>query len=120
MDREIFMNQMNSDNLKHYDDKERLDVISRSVISNAGDGNPLGHRNLIIVTEELAELAKEVTKELRGKGDKVSITEELADVALGIDSVKYICNIKDEDLQKAIDIKLKRLDDIISKGKKYL
>ena len=44
----------------------------------------LERRNLIIVREELSELSKEISKELRGQGDKYNILEELADVPLGI------------------------------------
>ena len=43
------------------------DILVRSIESNLGDGNPRGHRNLIICQEELSELTKEISKELRGE-----------------------------------------------------
>lgn len=67
--------------------------------------------------EELAELAKGVSKELRGKGDHVSILEELADNQIGIWYVQEICNISDEELNKAVEVKMDRLRNIlIEKG----
>ena len=89
------------------------------VDSNLSDGNPRGHRNLIIVMEELSELSKEISKELRGKGDKTNILEELADVQVGLYYVQEICKINDEDLHKAINVKMKRLEDVLKANGKY-
>ena len=85
MDRDAFIQKLNSSQTEDKLDKELvMNTISRSVDSNLSDGNPRGHRNLIIVMEELSELSKEISKELRGKRDRLSITEELADVMLGV------------------------------------
>lgn len=83
------------------------------------DGNPRGHRNLIIVMEELSELAKEISKELRDKGDKISITEELADVQLGVWYVQEICDIHTDDLNRAINVKVDRLTDVLNSKGQY-
>lgn len=93
--------------------KEMNKIIVDSINSNLIDGNSRGHRNLIIVMEELAELAKEISKELRGKGDIVAITEELADVLLGIYYVQDIVNISDDDIQIAMTIKMNRLQSVL-------
>lgn len=90
------------------------DILNRSIESNIGDGNPRGHRNLIICQEELSELAKEISKELRGKGDRVNILEELADVQISIYYIQNICHITDSELNKAIAVKMKRVDDILT------
>lgn len=90
------------------------DTLRKSVDSNLSDGNPRGHKNLIIVMEELAELSQAISKELRGKGDHVNLLEELADVQLGILYVQEICNISDEDLHKAMNVKMKRLENVLS------
>ena len=90
-----------------------LDVLINSIDSNLGDGNPRGHRNLIIVMEELSELSKEISKELRGKGDNINILEELADVQLCIWYIQEICGINDINLQKAINVKTKRLENVL-------
>ena len=64
--------------------------------------------------EELAELAKELTKALRNKGDITGILEELADVSLGIDYVKEIFDITDKELEYARSIKMTELQKKLS------
>lgn len=118
MNREIFIEQFNK--AKSSIDREWiLHVLNQSVDSNLPDGNPRGHRNLIIVMEELSELSKEISKELRGKGDNINILEELADVQLGIYYVQEICKINNEDLHKAMNVKMKRLEDVLKANGKY-
>ena len=63
--------------------------------------------------EELAELSKEISKELRGKGDEISILEELADVQLCIYYIQEICGISNDALCKAINVKTARLSDVL-------
>ena len=118
MNREIFIQQFKtvSDEI---DNKWIFDVLKTSIDANLPDGNPRGHRNLIIVMEELSELSKEISKELRGKGDNINILEELADVQLGIYYIQEICNINNEDLHKAMNIKMKRLEDVLKSSGKY-
>ena len=81
--------------------------------------NPRGHRNLIIAMEELSELQKEISKELRGKGDSTAILEELADVSIVIYYIKEICGITDDALNKAINVKKDRLVSMIEKTGDY-
>lgn len=118
MDREKFISQLGNED-ENINMNWVLDVLNKSVDSNLSDGNPRGHRNLIIVMEELSELSKEVSKELRGKGDQYNILEELADVQLGIYYVQEICGINNEDLHKAMNIKTKRLERILEDKGKY-
>ena len=96
-----------------------MNVISKTIDFNLTDGNSRGHKNLIIMMEEMAELSKEISKELRGKGDNINILEELADVKLGIYYVQEICKISDEDLHKAMNVKIKRLEDVIQEKGVY-
>ena len=111
MDRALFVEQMEGANPM---DREQINkILVDSVNSNIKDGNLRGHRNLIIVMEELSELAKEISKELRGKGDSISILEELADVQLGIYYVQVIVGIQDESLLKAMAVKMKRLASVL-------
>lgn len=74
---------------------------------------PRGHHNLIIATEELAELGQQVCKLLRGTVDKTSLIEELADVCLAILYIQEIGNISDVELSKAINVKMQRVRDKI-------
>lgn len=64
MNRDIFIEQLR-EATPHFDPEWQEKVIKNSIESNLPDGNPYGHRNLIIVMEELYELQKEVSKELR-------------------------------------------------------
>lgn len=112
MDRNIFKEKFVE--AKSDLDKEWISkVLVDSIDSNLKDGNPRGHRNLIIAMEELAELSKEISKELRGKGDEISILEELADVQLCIYWIQEICGINNEALCKAINIKTARISDVL-------
>ena len=118
MNREIFIEQFNKAD-SSINKEWILGILNQSVDSNLSDGNPRGHRNLIIVMEELSELSKEISKELRGKGDKTNILEELADVQLGIYYVQEICKINNEDLHKAMNVKMKRLEGVLKSNGKY-
>ena len=99
---------------KEVDKVHVLDVLRKSISSNK-DNNPRGHRNLIIVMEELSELQKEVSKELRGKGQYHDILQELADVYICIEYIQEICDISDDELAKAINVKLDRLEQVLDK-----
>lgn len=118
MDREKFISQLSTSD-ENIDKQWFMNVIKQSVEANLKDGNPRGHRNLIIVMEELSELIKEISKELRGKGDQYNILEELADAQLGIYYVQEICGISNEELYKAINIKMKRLEKVLIEKGKY-
>ena len=118
LNREVFIEQLDTTE-STVDMRWIFNVLKKSVESNFYDGNPRGHRNLIIVMEELAELSKEISKELRGKGDNINILEELADVQLGIYYVQEICGITNEELNKAMNIKMRRLEDVLKANGKY-
>lgn len=118
MQRELFIDKLTTETTD-IDMNWIGDVLRKSTESNIHDGNPKGHRNLIIVMEELAELAKEISKELRGKGDYINILEELADVQLGIYYVQEICGIETDKLHKAMKIKMSRLSDVLQEQGRY-
>lgn len=118
MNREKFIFQLSTTE-KNIDKHWIVEVLKRSIDSNLKDGNPRGHRNLVIVMEELSELIKEISKELRGKGDQYNILEELADVQLGIYYVQEICGIGNDDLYKAMNIKMRRLEEVLNEKGKY-
>lgn len=91
------------------DNQEMIYQIKRTM-----DENPLyigktGTRNLVIVNEELAELQQQISKFLRGKEDHIGLVEEIADVLMGIEYLKLICDITDEEINKACNVKLDRL-----------
>ncbi len=118
MNKEKFISQLNTTE-KDINKTWIKDVLKKSIDSNLHDGNPRGHRNLIIVMEELSELSKEISKQLRDKGDQYNILEELADVQLGIYYVQEICGVNNDDLHKAMNIKMRRLEEVLNVKGKY-
>ena len=119
MDREKFIKDLNQNN-PPLSKEEIMKILTKSIDANLPDGNPRGHRNLIIVMEELAELSKEISKALRDKGDYYSLLEELADVQLCIYYIQEICGVADEELKKAMDVKTNRLREVLEKEGKFL
>lgn len=93
--------------------EEQLDTVKESikVFDEKCPGGFSGYHNILIVQEELAELQQELSKALRGNGmtDTIGILEELADVSIGIDYVKEVFGITDEELHQARTIKMRRL-----------
>lgn len=118
MDQEKFISQLSTAG-ENIDMQRIMEVLKQSVDSGKKDGNQRGHRNLIIVMEELSELSREISKKLRGKGDQYHILEELADAQLGIYYVQEICGISDGDLHKAMNVKLQRLEETLQEKGRY-
>lgn len=61
-----------------------------------------------IAMEEFAELQQQVSKQIRGYGDKLGLLEEMADAYICLSFLESIFDVKPEDIQKAIDVKLQR------------
>ena len=61
-----------------------------------------------IAMEECAELIQAISKYKRGKPDKDNMAEEIADVLISIENMKYIAGISDKKIQKWIDYKQNR------------
>ncbi len=61
-----------------------------------------------VAMEEFAELQQQISKQIRGYGDRLGLLEEMADAYICLRYLESIFDIKDEDLQKAIDVKLQR------------
>lgn len=108
MNKEKFVEQFEKASSEPIPAERRKEIIQNSYGRISNCNNILGSSNLLIVMEEFAELQKEISKFLRNKGDRISLIEELADVALNIEYIKNICKISDEELTKAINVKLER------------
>lgn len=67
-----------------------------------------GDKQVIVAIEELAELQKELCKNLRGKDNESEIAEEIADVYIMLEQMKIWCNISEEEIQDKIVEKLQR------------
>lgn len=57
----------------------------------------------------LANLQQQISKYLRGKNNKETLTQAVAYVYNTIDNIKYAHRISEKDLNKAINVKLQRL-----------
>nr|DAE92334.1 MAG TPA: nucleoside triphosphate pyrophosphohydrolase [Myoviridae sp. ct44j18] len=66
-----------------------------------------------ICMEEMAELTKELSKNLRGQDNVAHIAEEIADVEIMLEQLKLMFSIRDEVTQQRT-VKLQRLDNRIS------
>lgn len=96
-------------------DMERLKIlIRRNVNSKGGE-----HRLLIIAMEELSELIQQLSKVLRKRTDRQCLIEEMADTLLMLESVKKICNVKTAEINKALNVKMDRLERILNERGKY-
>ena len=66
-----------------------------------------------VAIEEMAELTKEICKDLRGKGNREHIIEEMADVCIMLDQLMIIYDIETNEMLDEIDIKTARLEERI-------
>lgn len=64
--------------------------------------------NCTIAMEEFAELTQQVSKQIRGYGDRIGLIEEMADAYICLKLLESIFDISPEDMQKAIDVKMDR------------
>lgn len=116
MDREKFIKKFNEETNTSVDLIQLLSILNRSIDALYDKNKPRGYHNLIITNEELAELIQEVSKYLRDKGDYYNLLQELADVSICMNYIKMICNVSDEDLNKAIIVKAKRIENKLNSG----
>ena len=79
-------------------------ILSRAILKN---GITL---QSVVCMEECAELAKEISKQIRGSGARTYLLEEMADVAICLKQLQLMYNIPDDDLQLVINQKLARLE----------
>lgn len=109
MDRQLFIEKLSTINDEEYIDvKEQVkEIVDADYLLNKNT-EIKGLYNLIIGMEELSELQKEISKLIRNKGDGISILEEMADVTIILEELKYINGISDEQLEDAIQVKLHR------------
>ena len=61
-----------------------------------------------VCIEELAELQKELSKSIRGKGDTDNIAEEIADVLITVEQMILLFDCRDE-VERQIQAKTLRL-----------
>lgn len=101
MDREKFKEQMK---IPCRMSKETMNNIQVLHIANT-DNKEI----YIVAMEEMSELQKEVSKQLRGLGDRDGILEEIADVTIVLGNITSLQGITEDELKRAVEIKLERI-----------
>ena len=87
-----------------------LIINNNGVIRQVIDAKGHKHQTIVAI-EELSELQKELCKALRGRDNHKEILEETADVMICLLQIREMYNIKDDELQKEINDKLRRLEE---------
>ena len=100
MNRSRFIQGLKSD--IQFSEKERQRIIRNSIKKYPWK------LKCTVAMEEFAELQQQVSKQIRGYGDKLGLLEEIADAYICLSFLESIFDVKPEDLQKAIDVKLQR------------
>lgn len=63
----------------------------------------------VVAIEELSELQKELSKFIRGKGNRDNLIEEVADVLIMITQIQIMFALPDDEIKEVVDFKIKRL-----------
>lgn len=104
MDRDKFKEEMKKTNVP-IPDGLRTSIMARH------RSNVTQQEIYIVAMEELSELQKEISKTLRGIGERDGLLEEIADVIIVVDNIRHLQNIGDLELDRALTVKLERLLD---------
>lgn len=92
-------------------DKRQMKRTIRSSIELDDNSDiPNVTTNLVIAIEELSELQKELTKYIRGRRDELGLAEEMADVIIMLVYISEICGIPFDEVYKALNVKLDRVE----------
>ena len=78
--------------------------IMRSAIRKNGKA-----MQTVVAIEEMSELQKELSKFIRGKGNRDNLIEEVADVLVMITQIQLMYHIPDDEVEKVMHLKLNRL-----------
>ena len=63
----------------------------------------------VVAIEEMSELQKELSKFIRGKGNRENLIEEVADVLVMVTQIQLMYYIPDDEVEKVMRLKLNRL-----------
>lgn len=109
MNRSGFIQGLRSD--IQLSEKERRRIIRRSLQKHSRK------TKCTVAMEEFAELQQQISKQIRGYGDRIGLLEEMADAYICLNFLESIFDIKPEDLQKAIDTITKAFEEFAAKLK---
>lgn len=83
-----------------------IQIDQRAVDNIVNSSTP--EKEMLVCIEELAELQKELCKEIRGKGNWQAIYEEMSDVLLTVEIMRHLFSFTEEQIQQMISYKLGR------------
>lgn len=72
-----------------------------------------GEKQIIVAIEELSELQKELCKNMRGRENKDSIVEEVADVLIMIEQIILYYDLSEIDILALKQLKLERTEKLL-------
>lgn len=101
MQLDAFARGMNDPDLK-YSEEERSEIVQHMIEDRAW------RMHATKTMEECAELQVELSKHICGQGDRMHLLEEMADVCISLWIIQEVFDIPTDDIDKAIDVKLKR------------
>ena len=90
------------------EDSDRKTTIDKQIIADSIEHYGEEAQSTVCM-EECAELIQAISKELRGKSDRIHLAEEIADVLICIEILKQIYGITDELILDWIKSKQKRI-----------
>lgn len=67
------------------------------------------HAQIDMTVEEMSELTKELLKNRRGKENRSQIADEMADVYIMLEQLKFIFDIDETELKVNAEFKIQRL-----------
>jgi NTP pyrophosphatase (non-canonical NTP hydrolase) len=82
---------------------EEIEIMRSAIRKN---GRPM---QTVVAIEEMSELQKELTKFIRGKGNRENLIEEVADVLVMITQIQIMYHIPDDEVERIMHLKLNRL-----------
>ena len=83
--------------------EERQKVYTNALVAYGEE------KQCVVAIEEMSEVAKELCKVLRGKGNMEHLAEEIADATICLEQLRYFFGINDQ-VCDAMDEKIMRLD----------
>lgn len=99
MEKEIFLS-----NLGHAKANPRQ---KKEIWEAAGEKFDNNEQVLYLCVEEFSEITKEITKYLRGKGDRDHILEELAHAQIAVRQLQTVFGVGDRELAAAVQASLR-------------
>ena len=82
---------------------EEIEIMRAAIRKN---GRPM---QTVVAIEEMSELQKELSKFIRGKGNRDNLIEEVADVLVMITQIQLMYYIPDDEVERIMRLKLNRL-----------